>query len=78
MHPTPSWHQASGPYDAWIEWDVTTIVRDWLGGTSLNHGFIVRQADITNSKEDQSITFSSRETARSPSTAPQLIVTCTP
>lgn len=74
--PENGWHWASCPYDEWIEWDVTSIVADWMEGVRPNYGFIIRQFDIYNSSENQAIGFRSSEYTEDPTLAPQLLVTC--
>ncbi|MCP3999263.1 MAG: DNRLRE domain-containing protein [bacterium] len=69
-----NWHLATGPYEEWVEWDVTDMVNDWLAGVRPNYGFVVRQVDIPNSAENQSIKFWSND-ADSAFT-PHLVVAC--
>ena len=68
------WMSATGPYNEWIEWDVTGIVKNWIEFGNPNYGFIIHQTDITNSGHNQSINFASSEYADA-ALRPQLIVT---
>jgi hypothetical protein len=73
----PDWHLATGPYDEWIEWDITQIVRDWVENGKPNFGIILHQTDIVNSSENQAILFYSKEYS-DPNLTPQLILSVSP
>lgn len=37
--------QASGTNAVWVEWDITTLVQDWMGGTRANYGVTIFAPD---------------------------------
>ena len=67
------WHQATGSYKEWIEWDVTQIVKDWVENGKPNFGIIVHQPDIDNRSENQGIDFCAKEYS-DVSLRPQLVI----
>ncbi|NJM38417.1 MAG: DNRLRE domain-containing protein [Akkermansiaceae bacterium] len=53
----------------WVELDVSETVKSWVGGTSVNHGFLLQSASETISPRI-SVMFASMETGF----APQLVI----
>lgn len=64
------------PYEEWIEWDVTEIVRAWVEGGMPNFGLRIAQTDLYGHGRNQTIDFASREYS-DPNLRPQLVIeTC--
>jgi hypothetical protein len=68
-----SWHAQNGPYDEWIEWDVTQMAKGWALDDFPNYGLLVFQFDIPNQSENQGLTFASME-YNDAALRPQLVV----
>lgn len=65
----------NGPYNAWVEFPVTGIVKAWVEEGAPNHGILIWQTPIAMGGENQELQFATNEHAN-PALHPQLLL-CT-
>lgn len=62
------------PYNEWVTWDVTEIVRSWVSGAAPNFGVLIWQTPLGGHGRNQAISFVGRENPRTPSVAGHLLI----
>lgn len=67
----------SFPYEEWIEWDLTEIVKEWVEQGQPNYGIVVYQTDLFDHGRNQEFVYASRENENS-SLVPQLVIATCP
>lgn len=65
---------SSGPYNEWVEWDVTDIVKAWVTHDSLNAGFMISQIAPPGAFGNQEMHFASAENPRAQWNSPRLYI----
>ena len=65
---------AGGPYNEWIEWDVTAVADSWYTEEAANYGFCVWQTPMSGHGRNQRVHFASMDNAQAATLGPQLIV----
>lgn len=70
---TGGWHYQSGEVNQWFTWDVTQMIQAVMDGQLEFNGFILRQEDIPNRYENQSVNFASMDHL-DPELRPRLVI----